>query len=111
MTNILYFPLFATCIECNDYYGREKKQYVEPRGYTPSIETILGSETLSVREKDTLLGLYHNREITQVKTRYDVQKLDNSKYMVKRVGKQIANLYKQEPRTFFNLVDEVLNRI
>jgi hypothetical protein len=88
---------------CNECRGTRQRE--EKKGYTPSVNRILESETLNNHEKDLALQLYHNKRIARVETEYTVAPKNNLPPMEDletawEVGKGLAQIAHTDRRMY-----------
>jgi hypothetical protein len=94
------------CTEC----GSETKT---SKGYTPSVKQILGSASLSPRQKAIMLDLYHDKNLVRVESEYYVE--DNQsreeKKMIREIGDALANLTRRNPKVAQRVIERVMDQL
>jgi hypothetical protein len=90
-----------------------KVKKTENTGYRPTVERILGSDTLSLKDKDILLDLYHDKRLISADVEYTVQDNEDIQRnkLINEVGRQIAKLTKKNPRDLYRLLEDIVDNL
>jgi hypothetical protein len=106
--------IFNNIYQCLSQYDRtDYTQSRKSQGYTPTVDQILRSTSLSIREKNDLLELYHGKTLNKVKASYYVEKNRESQRdrYIREISDLLIDFTKRDPDTINEIVKRVVDAI